>query len=201
MPSKPDFKSLSTRVGRSGVNFARAFALGSGVVALLATVSWAAVTKTAAPKTPVAPPTRAFGVIRGSALATTTTKNPHLHVNMQTRKTSSHHKGKSHHSWHSRWSYYAWAGSHRGLGMVQGEVHDKHGRPVAFAMVELKHNNGHSFQHASMRHKVRTNAAGQFVMTGVRSGKYRVSSYHGHSHGHSHVSVHTNTMAAARIKI
>jgi hypothetical protein len=201
MPSKPDFKPLSTYLRRSRVNLVHAFALGSGIVAMLATVSWAAATKTAVSKTPIATPTRTFRVTAGSRSATMTTKNPHLHVNMQTRKTSSHHKGKSHHSWHSRWSYYAWAGSHRGLGMVQGEVHDKHGRPMAFAMVELKHNNGVSFQHASMRHKVHANAAGQFVMMGVRSGKYRISSYRGHSHGHSHVTVHTNTMAAARIKI
>jgi hypothetical protein len=202
MPSKPDFTRHATFIRQSRASLARAFAVGAGIVALLATGSWAA-TKTIAPtKTPAAVPSRAgVRMTVGMAPATVAprTKNPHLHVAATTQHK--HHKSKSHHSWQSRWSYYAWSGSHRGLGMVQGVVHDKHGQPVPFAMVELKHKNGHSFQHASMRHTVRANAAGQFVMMRVRSGKYRIASIRGKSHGHSMVTVHTNAMSPARIKI
>lgn len=139
----------------------------------------------------------ARSTVRAPAMAYV--RNPHLHVAVHDI-----HRGRAvhrHRLWRHRWHYHTWVTSHRGLGMIEGIVHDSHGRPVPNAVVELKQSNGHSFHHAGKRHTTRTNSSGAFVMTGVRAGHYRIASHKSKSHGHVHLVVHTGAMATAQIKI
>ncbi len=169
----------------------RRSAVGLTVVASIALLAGA---KSPAPVA-VQPQVARTRPVMAAVISRPTTLNPHLHlaaVAATTKSKKKHHHSGHKHAWTSRWSYYAWVGSHRGLGTVQGVVRDKSGRPMAFAAVELRHSNGHTFHASAMRHKTRTNAAGMFIMTGVRTGKYRVRAAHGHAHGHGFVRVHTD---------
>jgi hypothetical protein len=152
---------------------------------------------------PIARPvaSRAFVVVR----------NPHLHVaNVYAPAKHAEHRlhGARHLAvalqrplWRHRWSYHSWAVGHRGLGMVEGIVRDKRGRPIPFAVVLLKGPKGHPLRKFAMRHTTRTNANGYFVMLGVRAQRYRVAAHKSKSYGHVQLAVHTGGVSKAQIRI
>jgi len=106
-----------------------------------------------------------------------------------------------HHTWHRRWDYVSWIALHRGLGTIRGFVHGPSGSPVAAVHVVLRKPGGRIFVHASRRHVTYTDASGNFVMFGVRVGRYRVVAVRAKMRGHSQVAVHPGTMANVSVKI
>ena len=135
--------------------------------------------------------------------------NPHLHVaHFSTATRALELAGAPsivivhrHPGWHYHWLYHTWAVSHRGLGAIEGIVYDPSGRPVPGALVALKRPGGKIFADVHKRHITRTNANGAFVMTGVRTGNYRVVAHKNKSRGHVQLAVATGKLSAAAIRI
>ncbi len=159
-----------------------------------------------------APPAPHVTTVRSSPSGgTSLVRNPHLHAGIDAARAKhvehrlhTAHVGAivvSRSVWAHRWNYHSWAISHRGLGIVQGVVRDKKGRPVAGAIVELKWPKGHSIRRLALRHMTRTNANGYFVMLGVRSQRYRVSAHRAKSWGRVQLAVRTGDVSRAEIKI
>jgi len=135
--------------------------------------------------------------------------NPHLHVAHSATATRALELAGTpslvivhrHPGWHYHWPYHTWAVSHRGLGTIEGIVYDPSGRPVPGAVVALKRPGGKIFADIHKRHITRTNANGAFVMTGVRTGKYRVVAHKAKARGHVQLAVATGKLSAAAIRI
>jgi hypothetical protein len=53
----------------------------------------------------------------------------------------------------------------------------------------------------AQRHVTHTNASGVFVMSGVRSGSYRIVAHKEKQHGHVEMAVRTGSTSNAQIKI
>jgi hypothetical protein len=136
-------------------------------------------------------------------------KNPHLKgvdpaaatVRPTVTKKSHVEDVAVHHPWHRRWDYQAWIALHRGLGTIRGFVHGGGGSPMESARVVLKKPGGGYFHIASRRHVTFTDAAGDFIMIGVRPGKYRVVASRGKIRGHVVTAVHPGLMASVSVKI
>jgi hypothetical protein len=142
-------------------------------------------------------------------LAASRSINPHLHVAHSPTATRALELAGTpsivivhrHPGWHYHWPYHTWAVSHRGLGAIEGIVYDPSGRPVPGALVALKRPGGKIFADVHKRHITRTNANGAFVMTGVRTGNYRVVAHKNKSRGHVQLAVATGKLSAAAIRI
>jgi hypothetical protein len=175
-------------------------------------VAIAALTLTSATSAPVAAPAIHAPIARAVApRAFVVERNPHLHgssINIPAKHAERRVHAAPHIAvalrrplWRHHWNYHSWAVAHRGLGMVEGVVRDKRGRPIPSAVVVLKWPKGHPFRKFAMRHTTRTNANGYFVMRGVRAQRYRVAAHKAKSYGHVQLVVHTGTVSKAQIKI
>ena len=133
--------------------------------------------------------------------------NPHLHgPAVPAAAHDKHHEhdhDDHHHHWHShwygRWNAWAYISLHRGLGSVTGTVEG--GRGVM--QVNLRKPGGHTFKITAHKHIVYTAANGNFLMTGVRAGAYRIVAHEpGSKHfGHSQVHVHTGHTSTVGIRL
>jgi hypothetical protein len=106
----------------------------------------------------------------------------------------------AHRTLQPRWDYHAWMVLHRGLGTIRGLVHNG-GAPVSSARVVLRKPGGRSFVRVSMKHITFTDGGGDFLMTAVRAGRYRVVAFSGKLKGHSQVVVHPGSMSSVSINI
>jgi hypothetical protein len=159
----------------------------------------------------VTPPAVQVPTVRTAPRAIPLVRNPHLHSG-SVSGTAKHAEHRLHraavgeavvrrHVWRHRWNYHSWAVAHRGLGIVEGVVRDKRGRPVPGAVVVLKWPKGKTIQRIALRHMTQTNANGYFVMLGVRSQRYRVAAHKGKAWGRVQLAVQTGGVSKAVIKI
>jgi hypothetical protein len=106
-----------------------------------------------------------------------------------------------HHPWHRRWDYQTWMVVHRGLGTIRGFVHGPGGGAVTSAKVWLRHPNGAPFRLVSRKHITYADSEGNFVMFGVRAGRYRVLAQRGKEKGRVQIAVHPGLIAEASVKL
>jgi hypothetical protein len=144
---------------------------------------------------------RAFALVRNPHLHAAGANTPSKHAELGVNSAHRAAVALRHHLWARHWSYHTWAVAHRGLGMVEGIVRDKRGRPVPFAVVLLKWPKGHPFRNFAMRHATQTNARGYFVMFGVRAQRYCVAAHKSKSYGHVQLVVQTGAVSKAQLKI
>jgi hypothetical protein len=126
--------------------------------------------------------------------------NPHLHLPL------THHvipvarrHWRSH--WHHVWAFSEWATLHRGLGTVEGIVHNGAGEPMAGIRVALRNAAGGVLRSVAARHITYTGEGGAFLMTAVRTGSYRVRATRGKAVGHVSIRVGAGRMVMADIKL
>jgi hypothetical protein len=136
----------------------------------------------------------------------TVLKNPHLKGVEHTEARTIHPaKTKTqvavHQPWHRRWDYQKWIVLHRGLGTIRGFVHGPTGGAIADAKVWLRHANGAAIRLVSRKHITYADADGNFIMSGVRAGKYRVVAVRGKLRGHIVTAVHPGLAAEVSVKI
>jgi hypothetical protein len=178
---------------------------GFGLVLFCGLLLMAGATAPAVPVPPKASPVAPKPSPQPRHVSGSIIKNPHLkgveqaavHVQQKVKKV----EAVTHHPWHRRWDYRAWFALHRGLGIVRGFVHAPDGAPVGSAKVLLRHVNGTFFVHAAMKHLTYTDSQGNFIMVGVRAGRYRVVSLHGKLKGHALIAVHPGFASNVAIKI
>jgi hypothetical protein len=159
----------------------------------------------------VTPPAVQVSTVRTPPRAIPFVRNPHLHsgsVSGSARRAEHQlHRAAvgavvvRRPVWLRRWNYHSWAVAHRGLGIVQGVVRDKRGRPVPGAVVVLKWPKGKTIQRIALRHMTQTNANGYFVMVGVRAQRYRVAAHKGKAWGRVQLAVQTGGVSKTVIKI
>lgn len=102
---------------------------------------------------------------------------------------------------YARWSFVHWAALHRGTSTIMGEVVGKSGKPVSGAQVVLRTSKGKAFKSASAKHATSSNAAGQFVMRGVRGGSYRVRATKSKASGHTAIHLGGGRATMVTVKV
>jgi Carboxypeptidase regulatory-like domain len=189
--------AMNCRDRKCAVQFALSVAMTLGTVVSSATAATSAIAPPAAPHVHVTTPF---------------VRNPHLKgvESRATHATSTTHKDDHgmrdhhidlHHAWRHRWDYESWMVIHRGLGTIRGVVHGREGAPMTSVHMVLRKPHGGTFVRVSRRHITYTDAGGNFFMSGVRVGKYRVLASRGKMRGHVQVAVHPGSTANVSVKI
>jgi hypothetical protein len=161
----------------------------------------------AAPTT-IAPPVAHVPAVKPTHTPSLITRNPHLHGVSSTPETAKKTVKKDdkkirddHRVWHRRWDYHSWMVIHRGLGTIRGFVHAAEGEGLQGIRLALRHPGGRYFSRVSMRHITYSSAGGNFVMVGVRAGKYRIIASRAKLHGHSQIAVHPGSVSNVGIRV
>jgi hypothetical protein len=133
-------------------------------------------------------------------------RNPHLHgANSALAEREAwewRHRIHEHfyvyHHWHHRWNYVDWVTTHRGSATIRGIVVTAEGRPVDDAAVMLRGQRGAVLKADHLTH---TGSGGNFTMTGVPAGRYRVRAEVGKADNHVMVSVHPGQVATVGVRM
>jgi hypothetical protein len=104
------------------------------------------------------------------------------------------------HHWHHHWDYVSWVRLHRGLASIEGVVTSASGQPVAGATVQLRGNLGRVLG-AAESHITTTDGGGNFTMTGIRVGAYRLRTELGKAVKVIHVDIHAGQVASVQVRV
>jgi hypothetical protein len=127
--------------------------------------------------------------------------NPHLHLPASVGKAVPVAKRHARSHWHHVWGYTEWATLHRGLGTIEGTIHNAEGQSLSGVRVALRNANGGVFRNPALRHVTFTGEGGTFIMTRVRIGSYRVRATKGKAVSHVNVRVGVGGTTTANMRM
>jgi hypothetical protein len=132
--------------------------------------------------------------------------NPHLHIPTPPAPAETHAASPKPDAAPKKaapipWDGHQYIALHAGLSTIQGVILNANGKPADKVRVVLRKPGGGIFAHNSLKHITHTGTNGEFTMTKVRPGSYRVFASIEKKKGFTKTTVHSGDHASVTVKI